>query len=193
LATRALLSSGAFDLPCHWAPLQSVTAVTSRLSLGVPFGSTSMRGKVIELFEAFSAFLFPVHGPGAMFGAPFGHRGAFSERFAVGFDDSSHGVRSPSAFEPGRSLRWFASPTPSAHRVSHSLSGLIPPWPRGFVSRHIRPRGFVTTFRAFPVRSAVTSLDVRFPLVVPAGELSLSCRRLQGFDPTERPFSGVRG
>lgn len=33
----------------------------------------------------------------------------------------------------------FTSPTPSAPRVSHSLSGLIPPAPRGFISRHIRP------------------------------------------------------
>jgi hypothetical protein len=41
--------------------------------------------------------------------------------------------------QPGRSLCRFASPTPSALRVSHPLSGLIPPRPCGFVSRHIRP------------------------------------------------------
>lgn len=35
-------------------------------------------------------------------------------------------------------LRRFTSPTPSALGVSHPLSGLIPPRPRGFVSRHIR-------------------------------------------------------
>jgi hypothetical protein len=34
---------------------------------------------------------------------------------------------------------WFTSPVPSALRVSHSLSGLIPPELRGFVSRRIRP------------------------------------------------------
>jgi hypothetical protein len=39
----------------------------------------------------------------------------------------------------GRSLRRFASPAPSAHRVSHSHSGLLPTEPCGFVSRHIRP------------------------------------------------------
>jgi hypothetical protein len=55
------------------------------------------------------------------------------------FDDNSHGVRVLPAFEPRRSLCWFTSPAPSALRVSHPLSGLIPPGPRGFVSRHIRP------------------------------------------------------
>jgi hypothetical protein len=54
-------------------------------------------------------------------------------------DDVSLGVRLLSAYEPGRSLCRFTSPTPSALRVSHSLSGLSPPGPRGFVSRHIRP------------------------------------------------------
>jgi hypothetical protein len=34
--------------------------------------------------------------------------------------------------------RRFTSPTPSALRVSHPLSGLLPPRPCGFVSRHIR-------------------------------------------------------
>jgi hypothetical protein len=36
---------------------------------------------------------------------------------------------------------------------------LIPPRRRGSVSRHIRPWGLVTAFRAFPVRPAVTPLD----------------------------------
>jgi len=58
------------------------------------------------------------------------------------FDDNSHGVRILSAYEPGRSLRRFTSPAPSALRVSHPLSGLSPPGPRGFVSRHIRPQDF---------------------------------------------------
>jgi hypothetical protein len=84
------------------------------------------------------------------------------------FDDSSHGVRSPSAYEPGRSLYRFASPAPSALRVSHPLSGLIPPWPRGSVSRHIRPWGLLTAFRAFPSRPAVTPLDARCSLAVSA-------------------------
>jgi hypothetical protein len=39
----------------------------------------------------------------------------------------------------GRSLRRFASPTPSVLRVSHPLDGLIPPGPCGFVSPHYRP------------------------------------------------------
>jgi hypothetical protein len=55
------------------------------------------------------------------------------------FDDNSHGVRVLPAFEPGRSLCRFASSAPSALRVFHPLSGFIPPGPRGFVSRHIRP------------------------------------------------------
>jgi hypothetical protein len=84
------------------------------------------------------------------------------------FDDSSHGVRSPSAFVSGRSLCRFASPTPSTLRVSHPLSGLIPPEPRGSVSRHIRPWGFVPAFRAFPTQPAVTPLDALCSLAVPA-------------------------
>jgi hypothetical protein len=83
-------------------------------------------------------------------------------------DDSSLEVRPPSASLPGRSLRQFASPTPSALRVSHPLSGLIPPWPRGSVSCHIRPWGFVTAFRAFPTQPAVTPLGARCSLAVPA-------------------------
>jgi hypothetical protein len=54
-------------------------------------------------------------------------------------DDVSLGVRFLSAYQPRRSLCRFASPTPSALRVSHSLSDFSPPEPRGFVSRHIRP------------------------------------------------------
>jgi hypothetical protein len=42
----------------------------------------------------------------------------------------------------GRWMCRFTSPTPSAPRVSHSLSGLIPPGLCGFVSRHIRPEDF---------------------------------------------------
>lgn len=113
-------------------------------------------------------------------------------RCVAGLDDSSHGVRSPSAFLPGRSLCRFASPTPSALRVSHSLSGLSPPGPCGSVSRHIRPWGLFTAFRAFPVRSAVTPLDVRCPLAITTGGLSLTGPRLQGVAPTERPFPGER-
>ena len=56
-----------------------------------------------------------------------------------GRSDVSHGVRFLSAYDPRRSLCRFTSPTPSALGVSHSLSGLSPPGPRGFVSRHIRP------------------------------------------------------
>jgi hypothetical protein len=54
-------------------------------------------------------------------------------------DDVSHGARFLSAYEPRRSLCRLASSTPSALGVSHSLSGLSPPGPGGFVSRHIRP------------------------------------------------------
>ena len=54
-------------------------------------------------------------------------------------DDISHGVQFLSASKPRRSLCRLTSPTPSALGVSHSLSGLSPPGPRGFVSRHIRP------------------------------------------------------
>jgi hypothetical protein len=125
---------------------------------------------------------------------PSSHRsGAWVQDTQRGLDDSSHEVRSPSASEPRRSLCRFASPTPSALSVSHALSGLIPPGPRGFVSRHIRPWGFVTAFRAFPARPAGAPLDVRCPRAVAVSELSLDGGRLQGVAPAERPFSGVRG
>jgi hypothetical protein len=42
----------------------------------------------------------------------------------------------------GSLARRLASPAPSALRVSHPLSGLIPSRPRGSVSRHIRPQAF---------------------------------------------------
>ena len=61
--------------------------------------------------------------------------------------------------ESRRSLCRFTSSAPSALRVSHPLSGLSPPGPRGFVSRHIHPWGFVTAFRAFPTQPAVTPFD----------------------------------
>jgi hypothetical protein len=71
---------------------------------------------------------------------PASHRGgAQTQDTQRECDDISHGVRILSAYEPGRSLSRFTSPAPSALRVSHPLSGLIPPGPRGFVSRHIRP------------------------------------------------------
>jgi hypothetical protein len=67
---------------------------------------------------------------------------------------------------PKRSLvRWFASPAPSALRVSHPLSGLIPLGPCGFVSRRFRPR-VCTAFRAL-IRSTSRTASQR-PL--------LSCR-----------------
>jgi hypothetical protein len=58
-------------------------------------------------------------------------------------DDTFLGVRLPSA----KSVRVvllcrLASPTPSVLRVSHPLDGLLPPGPRGFVSRHFRPWDF---------------------------------------------------
>jgi hypothetical protein len=74
----------------------------------------------------------------------------------------------------GRSLHRFASPIPSALRVFHPLSGLIPPGPRGFVSRHFRPWGLVMAFRAFPTQPAVAPLDARCSLAVSA---SLSLHR----------------
>jgi hypothetical protein len=95
--------------------------------------------------------------------------------------------------ELGRSLRRFTSPAPSALRVSHPLSGLIPPGPRGSVSHHIRPWGLLTASRAFPSRPAVTPLDARCPRVIRVGELSLAVSRLQGVAPVVSPYSGVRG
>jgi hypothetical protein len=71
---------------------------------------------------------------------PTGHPGGpQAQDTQRGYGDVSHGVRFLSAYEPRRSLCRFASPAPSALGVSHSLSGLSPPGPRGSVSRHIRP------------------------------------------------------
>jgi hypothetical protein len=55
-------------------------------------------------------------------------------------DDASHGVRCLSASSALVIVVCrLASPAPSALRVSHPLSGLIPPTPRGSVSSHSRP------------------------------------------------------
>jgi len=54
--------------------------------------------------------------------------------------DISHGVQCLPTKSASRIVtRRLASPTPSALRVSHPLSGLIPSKPCGFVSRHFRP------------------------------------------------------
>jgi len=130
-----------------------------------------------------------VGGTNAVHRAPANRRsGAPAQGDQRASDDISLGVRLLSAFQPGRSLRRFASPTPSALGVSHSLSGLSPPGPRGFVSRHIRPQDFGLQSFSLPA-SRCTS---RCPL--------LSCRfgrqadlRLQSFAPTENPYSSERG
>jgi len=90
-------------------------------------------------------------------------------RAAVELSDTSHGVRCLSTESVTMIVECrIASPTPSALRVSHPLSGFIPSSPRGFISRHIRPQAFglQSLFRA-------VSRDIsRCPL--------LSCR----FSPT---------
>jgi len=85
-----------------------------------------------------------------------------------------------------RSLRRFTSPSPSTLRVSHPHSGLIPPGPCGFVSRHIRP--WDSAFDVFPTRSAVTPFDVRCSRAVSAGGHP-PLPRLRSVTPTERPFT----
>jgi hypothetical protein len=118
---------------------------------------------------------------------------ASARHAARDMDDSSLGVRSPSAFLTRRSLCRFASPTPSALRVSHPLSGLSPPGHRGSVSRHIRPWGLVTAFGAFPTQPAATPLDARCS---PAVSASLGTSRASSsgtfapaFGYTVRPFA----
>jgi hypothetical protein len=71
-------------------------------------------------------------------------------RAAVELSDTSHGVRCLSTKSARGSLCRITTPTPSARRVSHPLSGFIPSKPRGFVSRHIRPQasGLQSFFRA---------------------------------------------
>lgn len=85
-----------------------------------------------------------------------------------------------------RSLRRFTSPSPSTLRGSHPHSGLIPPGPCGFVSRHIRP--WDSAFDVFPTRSAVTPFDVRCSRAVSAGGHP-PLPRLRSVTPTERPFT----
>jgi hypothetical protein len=52
----------------------------------------------------------------------------------------SHGVLLPSTTSARAIVTWrFTSPSPSALSVSHALSGLIPPGPRGLVSCRSRP------------------------------------------------------
>jgi hypothetical protein len=94
---------------------------------------------------------------------------AGARRAVWDMDDSSLGVRSPSASRVRAIVVYrFASPIPSALRVFHPRSGLIPPGPRGSVSRHFRPWGLVMAYRAFPTQPAVAPLDARCSLAVSA-------------------------
>jgi hypothetical protein len=85
------------------------------------------------------------------------------------FDDSSHGVRSPSA-SPIRAIVVPICLLDTVRSQGFSPSQRFDParW-CGSVSRHIRPCGLVTAFRAFPVRPAVTPLDALCSLVLSAG------------------------
>lgn len=56
----------------------------------------------------------------------------------------------------------LTSPTPSALRVSHSLSGLIPPTPSDRISCHSRLQAF-QVYRAFPAQ--VSRRTFRLPLL----------------------------
>lgn len=70
--------------------------------------------------------------------------------------DTFHGVRFPSATTARVIVVCrFASPTPSALRVSHPLDGLIPPEPGGFVSRHSRPWDFGLQSFSRPVSRSI--------------------------------------
>ena len=94
---------------------------------------------------------------------------AGARRAVWDMDDSSLGVRSPSAYRVLAIVEYrFTSPIPSALRVFHPLSGLIPPGPGGSVSRHFRPWGLVMASRAFPTQPAVAPLDARCSLAVSA-------------------------
>jgi hypothetical protein len=83
------------------------------------------------------------------------------------FNDISHGVRFLSAYEPRRSLCRFASPTPSALGVSHSLSDFSRP---GLVALfRATSTHRISAFRAFSSRPAVTPLDALCSLAVSVG------------------------
>jgi hypothetical protein len=63
-----------------------------------------------------------------------------ARRLAAGIEDTFPRFVAFRRNQVNRSLtRWIASPAPSAPRVSHPLSGLIPAHPRGCVSSHIHP------------------------------------------------------
>jgi hypothetical protein len=85
------------------------------------------------------------------------------------FDDSSHGVRSPSA-SPIRAIVVPICLLDTVRSQGFSPSQRFDParW-CGSVSRHIRPWGLVTAFRAFPAGPAAAPLGARCSLVVLAG------------------------
>jgi hypothetical protein len=152
-------------------------------SPGVAVGSPPRRSGAVR--QPFSRKLPPTCAPPRWF--------AGARHAAWDMDDSSLGVRSPSAFRAQASLRRFTSPTPSALRVSHPLSDLRPPGPCGSVSRHIRPWGLFTAFRAFPTQPAVTPLDARCSPAVSASSglarASSSLAFAPAFDYPSSPFS----
>jgi hypothetical protein len=64
---------------------------------------------------------------------------AEARSLAAGIEDTFPRFNAFRRNQMRRSLRWIASPAPSAPRVSHPLSGFIPAHPRGYISSHIHP------------------------------------------------------
>lgn len=125
-------------LPCRSAPLQSITAAVSHLgrlpSTRRPLGHRSSR------LPAVGPSCPDVHSRRCPHGA---HHMAAVCTFELGpwqyQGDTFHGVRCLSTNSSAIVARRLTSPTPSALRVSHPLSGFIPQLPRGGLSRHCRP------------------------------------------------------
>jgi len=115
LRTELIVASNReFNLPCPWVPLQRNTTVAS--------------------------FAFPLWWCAGQH-LWWNHRSPEGERRHPGltkhlpWGSVPFGDKSPS----DRSTCRFASPTPSALRVSHSLSGLVPLGPSGLISCRSHP------------------------------------------------------
>jgi hypothetical protein len=147
-------ASRAFDLPCPWAPLQSMTAAASRELPNEPNVRWFCGAKVTSRFE--SRWEFDDNSRGVRF-LPASTTRAIVVLVCLTSTVHSQGFSPSQRFDPARALWLCFAPHP--------------------------PIGFVVAFRAFPSRSAVTPLGARCSLAVAAGLGSARASSSSAFPP----------
>jgi hypothetical protein len=140
--------------------------VTSRLSLDVPSGPTSMRGKVIVPFGASTAILLPASRPKTGAGAPSPHRSSVAVRVS----------------------RWDATTPPMGFGPLRRLNlGIIAPV---CLPDAIRSQSFSLSQRFEPAQASWFCFTPHPPLGFRSGLQSLS--RSVSRDASRRPFPSYR-